>query len=62
MTEKSTVSTSKIAALLGANRQTVQRMLERGEIAGTRAGRNWKIPRSELERLEKELNSRGVVS
>ncbi len=58
---KNTVGTPSVAELLGVSNNVIHGMLERGEIAGTRAGRNWKIPRSEYERLERELNSRGVA-
>jgi excisionase family DNA binding protein len=57
--QKNTVGTSAIAELYGVSVPVIHGMLERGEIAGRKAGRNWKIPRTELTRLEQELNSRG---
>jgi excisionase family DNA binding protein len=53
--EKNTVTTRAIADVLGVSTVTVQGMLERRELRGTRAGRNWRIPRSELERVKGEL-------
>jgi excisionase family DNA binding protein len=55
MNQKTTVGTQQIADTLGVSISTVRAMLERRELRGTRAGRNWRIPRSELERVKKEL-------
>ncbi len=55
MPKKNTVGTTTIAELLGVSRSVIIGMLERREIAGVRAGRNWRIPLSEKQRLEREL-------
>ena len=55
MNRKMTVGTQQIAEALGVSVSTVRGMLERRELRGTRAGRNWRIPRSELERVTREL-------
>jgi excisionase family DNA binding protein len=41
------------ASLLRVNERTARRMIERGQLSATKVGRQWRIPRSEIQRLTK---------
>jgi len=42
------------ATRLGVSYRTMLRMIERGDIAALRIGRGWRIPVTEVERIESE--------
>jgi len=51
------MNASEFAAAVGIHRNTARDWLERGRIVGTRTGRDWQIPSSEVERVRAELTA-----
>lgn len=52
-TKRSNLTTGKVAKRLGVAHTTVLAMIARGEIKAQRIGHWWRIPASEVERIEK---------
>jgi len=53
--ENETVSASEAARMLRCDRQTVIRMINRGDLPASRRGRNWLIQKKDIEaELEKQ--------
>jgi excisionase family DNA binding protein len=48
------LTTAAAAAELGVNDSRVRQLLRAGELAGVKIGRDWVIPRQEIERFKKE--------
>jgi len=46
-----TYSVKEFAKAMGVCDLTIRRKLDSGEIKGTKMGRNWRIPKSELNRI-----------
>lgn len=51
MKPQDVLSPAQVAKLLGRRKETVYRLLERGQIRGTMIGRRWYILRKDLEAL-----------
>ncbi|WP_457638410.1 helix-turn-helix domain-containing protein [Oceanithermus sp.] len=51
--EKRWFTTVEVARHFEMGASTIRRLIETGELKAIRLGRWWRIPRSELERLEK---------
>ena len=45
-------TTAEVAITLGVSRRTVLNLIARGDLRATRVGRQWRIPVSELQRME----------
>lgn len=48
------ISAIELAQILGVSRQYTQRCLKEGKIKGTRISNRWRIPLTEVKRIEKE--------
>ena len=44
-------SVNEFAKALGVSRLTISRRIQSGVISAVKVGRNWKIPKSELEKI-----------
>lgn len=51
MQAPSYVTVADIAAVLGVSERTVRRLIGRGELAGTRVGGQWRVPRAVYDQL-----------
>jgi len=51
------LTTSEVARRLRLTRQTVQRMIKRGDLKASRIGRDWRVKRSTLEAFLRETET-----
>ena len=49
--ERDFITTTEAARRLGITRQTLSLYLRQGKLRGVKLGKEWRIPRNELERL-----------
>jgi len=56
------ITVQEIAGRLAMGKESVYRLLDRGEIPAIRHGRSWLISRSAYERWEQSFGSRGQGS
>jgi excisionase family DNA binding protein len=49
--ERDFITTTEAARRLGITRQTLSLYLRQGKLRGVKFGKEWRIPRSELDRL-----------
>jgi excisionase family DNA binding protein len=49
--ERDFITTTEAAQRLGITRQTLSAYLRQGKLRGVKLGKEWRIPRSEFERL-----------
>jgi excisionase family DNA binding protein len=54
MTEKGLMRPRKAGKILDVSPRTVVRWIREGKIEGVKVGRNWRVPRSEVERVQRD--------
>jgi excisionase family DNA binding protein len=52
------LTTAEVAARLKVTRQTVQRLINAGDLVASRVGREWRVKRSELDAFLKAHQNR----
>jgi excisionase family DNA binding protein len=52
------LTTAEVAARLKVTRQTVQRLINAGNLVASRVGREWRVKRSELDAFLKAFQNR----
>jgi excisionase family DNA binding protein len=52
------LTTAEVAARLKVTRQTVQRLINTGNLVASRVGREWRVKRSELDAFLKAFQNR----
>jgi len=57
--EEELLTTGEVARRLKITRQTVQRLIQRGDLKASRIGRDWRIKSRELESFLKETETPG---
>ena len=62
MSKPNFLTVKELAAETECDRRTISRALLNGQIKGTRLGRNWKIPASELDRIKAGSPLAGAAS
>jgi excisionase family DNA binding protein len=56
--EDELLTTAEVAARLKVTRQTVQRLINAGDLVASRVGREWRVKRSELDAFLKAHQNR----
>ena len=60
--ESETVTASEASRILQVDRQTIIRMIKRGELPATKDRRNWRIPRKAVEQeVSNRLDRKGFL-
>jgi excisionase family DNA binding protein len=58
MADDELLTTAEVAARLKVTRQTVQRLINAGNLVASRVGREWRVKRSELDAFLKAFQNR----